>query len=120
MQEQSIMEFVKWFIALLIIMMMVSLTIFFINLSSVNSFKQQVNYQIERQGGLTKTAISNINDYSNKYYNGDYTVTSDLLNKKVSFGDEVPYVVNATFHIKIFPLPDVKLKFNGTGVSQVR
>ncbi|WP_260288388.1 hypothetical protein [Peribacillus aracenensis] len=120
MQELSIMEFVKWFIALLVIMMLISLAMFFIELSNVNSFKQQVNYQIERQGGLTNTAISNINQTSNDYYNGTFTVISDRLNTKVAYGEPVDYVVKGTFDIKILPIPDVKLEFNGTGVSQVR
>ncbi|MBT2604959.1 DUF4320 family protein [Bacillus sp. ISL-53] len=120
MQELSIMEFVKWFIALLVIMMLISLSMFFIELSNVNSFKQQVNYQIERQGGLTDPALSNIKQISDDYYNGTFTVTSDSLSTKVTYGETVDYVVKGTFDIKILPIPDVKLDFNGTGVSQVR
>ncbi|MFB7304589.1 MULTISPECIES: hypothetical protein [Bacillati] len=120
MQELTVMEFVKWFIALFVIMMLVSLTLFFIELSSVNSFKQQVNYQIERQGGLTPSAMANINDYSKKYHKGNFTVTSDRLNKKVTYGEQVDYVVNGVFDIKILPIPDLEIQFKGTGVSQIR
>lgn len=120
MQEATIMELVKWFIGLLLIMMMVSLAMFFFQVGNVNSFKQQVNYQIERQGGLTKTALENLNEYSEKYYNGAFTVESDQLNEKVAYGETVDYVIKGVFDIKIFPVPDVHLDFSGTGVSQIR
>lgn len=93
---------------------------FFMDLSNVNSFKQQVNYQIERQGGLTSTAISKIQAYSDHYYHGNFSVDSDRLKEKVTYGEPVDYVVNAVFDIKILPIPDVNLQFHGTGVSQVR
>lgn len=121
MQESSIMEIVKWFIGLLIIGTIVAVVIFGFELGSVNNFKQQVNYQIERQGGLTPTAIANINEYSKKYNRGMFTVESDKLNEKVEYGEAVDYVVNGTFEIKVFAfLPDVQLQFEGTGVSRVR
>lgn len=120
MQEGTIMELVKWFVGLLLIMMLISLTMFSFQLDNVNSFKQQVNYQIERQGGLTETAIKNINEYSKKYYNGAFKVESERLNEKVAFGEAVDYVVKGTFKIQIFPISDIHLDFNGTGVSQVR
>lgn len=120
MQEGTIMELVKWFIGLMIVMMIVSLSIFLLELSNINTFKQQVNYQIERQGGLTETAITKINEYSNKYYNGIFTLKSNQLNEKVDYGEIVDYVIVGKFDIKIFPIPDITLEFSGTGVSQVR
>lgn len=121
MQESSVMEIAKWFIGLLIIGTLIAIVVLGFELGSVNNFKQQVNYQIERQGGLTPTAIANINDYSEKYNHGIFTIESDRLNEKVEFGEAVDYVVNGTFEIKVFTfLPDLHLKFHGTGVSRVR
>lgn len=120
MQEGTVMELVKWFCGLFLIMMFISLTLFFFQFGNINSFKQQVNYQIERQGGLTESAVANINQYSNEMYNGAFEIESDQLYEKVSYGETVDYVVKAKFDIKIFPVPDVNLKFGGTGVSQVR
>ncbi|MFP7474482.1 DUF4320 family protein [Niallia taxi] len=121
MLEGAVMEFWKWIIAIFLFMTFVSFALLCIDLGNINSFKQQVNYQIERQGGLTETAVANLNEYSNKYYHGDFAIESEQLNKKVSYGDAVDYTVKGTFDIKIFPLiPDVHLNFNGTGVSQVR
>lgn len=120
MQEQTIMEMVKWFIALLLIMMMVSLTLFLIQMGDVNNFKQHVNYQIERNGGLTEGAMTAINDYSVGYFEGRFTVESDQINQKVKYGELVDYKVNGKFEIVIFPIPDVNMQFSGTGVSQIR
>lgn len=114
------MEMVKWFIALILIMMMVSLTVFLIQMGDINTFKQQVNYQIERNGGLTEDAMRAINDYSEQYLEGRFTVESDKINTKVNYGEIVDYKVNAVFDIKILPVPDVNMQFSGTGVSQVR
>ncbi|RBP59282.1 hypothetical protein DES36_1197 [Alkalibaculum bacchi] len=120
MQEATIMEIVKWFIGLLLLAMLLAAAIFFIEVGGVNPFKQQVNYQIERNGGLTENAITNINTYSENYYDGRFSVESDKLNQKVEYGEIVDYTVKGVFEIKIFPAPDVKLSFKGTGVSQVR
>ncbi|WP_077356031.1 DUF4320 family protein [Virgibacillus halodenitrificans] len=120
MQEGTIMELVKWFIGLFLIMMIVALAVFLFQMGDVNTFKQQVNYQIERNGGLTQEAMASINDYSERYFNGRFTVESDLLNTRVNYGDTVDYKVNGVFEIVIFAIPDVKMQFAGTGVSQVR
>ncbi|MEK4181677.1 hypothetical protein NSQ61_19740 [Aeribacillus sp. FSL K6-1121] len=120
MTEGAIWEFVKWFIGLLLLLMLISVTIFFIELEGVNSYKQQVNYQIERKGGLTADAVAYLDSYSKTYYKGRFTIESDKLNEKVSYGEMVDYEIKGKFDIKIFPIPDVELTFKGTGVSQVR
>ncbi|TRZ39364.1 hypothetical protein CEQ21_07325 (plasmid) [Niallia circulans] len=121
MQEGAVMEFFKWFLGLTLFMGLISFAMLCFDLGNINSFKQQVNYQIERQGGLTETAVANLDEYSKKYYHGNFTVESDQLNQKVSYGDPVDYTIKATFDVKIFPLiPDLHREFSGTGVSQVR
>ncbi|AAM26180.1 hypothetical protein [Bacillus anthracis] len=120
MLDSSIMLIVKWFVGLMLIMMMVAVSLFCIQLSDVNLYKQQVNYQIERHGGLTKEAGAYLKDYSEKQYQGALSVKSDQLNKKVNFGDVVDYQVVANLKIILFNLPDVEMKFHGSATSQVR
>lgn len=120
MQESTVMELVKWFIGLFLLMMLISLTLLFFEFGNINSFKQQVNYQIERQGGLTETAVENLNRYSEEMYNGSFEVVSNQLYEKVAYGETVDYVIKANFEVKIFPVPNVKIEQSGTGVSQVR
>lgn len=120
MQEHAIMEMVKWFIYLFLILIFVSIVLLGVQFLDVSSYKQQVNYQIERNGGLTVEAVNNLKEYSEKNYRNRFKVESDLLYKKVSFGDEVDYKVKATFKVPIFPLPDLNLTFMGNGTSQIR
>lgn len=120
MQEGAVMEMAKWFMGLTLFLLIFAAVVFFFQLGQVNDFKLQVNYQIERNGGLTTNAISEIDAYSEKYYDGRFSVDSDLLNTKVNFGEIVDYQAHAVFDIIIFPIPDVKLSFDGTGVSQIR
>jgi hypothetical protein len=120
MQEGAVMEIVKSFIGIMLIMLLLSVTIFFMHVGQVNNFKQVVNYQIERNGGLTATAINEIEDYSNTYFDGRFTVSSDKLNQKVEYGEMVDYQITALFDIVIFPIPDVAMSFSGTGISQIR
>lgn len=120
MQEHSIMEIVKWFTGLILVMTMISIALFCYQLQDINTFKQQVNYQIERNGGLTAEAISNLQEYSDRNYQGRYEIQSDKWNQKVGYGEEVDYTVIATIPIQILPLPDVVLSFEGNSVSQIR
>ncbi|HBL1652533.1 hypothetical protein [Enterococcus sp. HMSC076E04] len=120
MQEQSVMEIIKWFIGLIMIMTMVSIGLFCVRLQDINTFKQQVNYQIERKGGLTTEAVEAIDKYSDTNYDGRFTIESDKLNQKVSYGEEIDYTIKATIPIQILPLPDVSLSFKGNSVSQIR
>lgn len=120
MQEGAIMEFVKWFIGLFLLFTLASFTLFAIDVSSVNNFKQQVNYEIERNGGLTSDAVANLEEYSETYYKGQFEVVSDQLYQKVEFGEAVDYTVEASIKIRLFPLADVPMSFAGTGISHVR
>ncbi|MFJ1106840.1 hypothetical protein [Bacillus albus] len=120
MPETSIMEMAKWYIGLLLIVLIVAVTVLGIKVSNINSYKQQVNYQIERHGGLTEVAVQNLKEYSDKNYKGAFAVESKQLNKKVQFGETVDYQVKATFKIELFNLPDVHMNFSGSASSHVR
>lgn len=114
------MEIVKWFLYLISFMAIMSLALFFFQVGDTNNFKQRVNYEIERQGGLTEEAMEVLNDYSLEKYNGRYTIQSEQLNQKVEYGNVVDYTVIGDFEVAIFPLPNVRMEFNGSGVSQIR
>ncbi|EUJ34187.1 DUF4320 family protein [Brochothrix campestris] len=120
MQEQTVSEFVKWFIGLILIFGMVSIALFLYQFQDINTYKQQVNYQIERQGGLTKEAIAALKKESEDNYNGRYTIKSDKLNQKVQFGEQVDYTVVSKITVYLFDIPEVTIEQAGSGVSQVR
>lgn len=120
MQEHTIMEFAKWFMGILLLGLIFSVGMIFFRLQEVNSFKQQINYQIERRGGLTQEAVEELNEYSNENYLSNYRLESDKLNQKVSFGETVEYSVKVEIPIDIFNVPSLEFESKGSGVSQVR
>jgi hypothetical protein len=120
MLENSVMEILKWFLGLLMILGIVSIGFFFFQVQEVNTFKQQINYQIERRGGLTPEAVEELETYADTFLQGTYIIESDRLNERVAFGEQVEYTITATYSIAFFPLPDVVLNFRGMGVSKIR
>lgn len=120
MQEGAIMEFIKWILYLFMIVMLMTLSLYYIQVSDSNTFKQQVNYEIERNGGLTDVAVNNLGDYSKEMYGGRYRVESDQLYEQVEFGEIVEYTVVGEFVIAFFELPTSILEFDGQGVSLIR
>lgn len=125
MLDGAIMEFVKWYIALVFVLFSVALVMFFFQVGDTNNFKQQVNHTIERKGGLTETAMIEIEEISDTNFGGRYTVervkseedSADV--KKVEYGEVVDYVIHADFNIMFIP-NDVNMTFTGSSVSQVR
>lgn len=120
MNEGAIMTLSKWFLDFLLLFVFLALVFFFIEVGGINSFKQQVNYQIERNGGLTETAMSNITNISKTKYDNKYVVQSDDGNDKKAFGEVINYRVVSKFKIKFLPMPDVNLTFSGSGISMIR
>lgn len=62
MLEGAVMEYAKWFIGMISIMFISVAVIFMFKLNEVNSFQQEVNYQIERHGGLTNAVVYETTD----------------------------------------------------------
>lgn len=95
--------------------------IFGYQLQTFNTFRQQVNYRIERNGGLTQEAISQLKEDSDTNYSGWYSVESDQLGDKVTFGDSVDYTLVAEYPV-IFMGDRAKIKLGAPGraISQVR
>lgn len=120
MDEHSIWEFAKQFGVILLIGAIASVGLIFFQIQEVNSFKQQVNYQIERKGGLTEEAVKELNAYSKENYLTEYKIESDRLNQKISFGEVVEYTVTAEIPIHFYKVPSIKYDSKGSGVSQVR
>lgn len=121
MTEMSIMELFKWICYFTIFMCFASFGVYTHQVRETPNFKQHVNYQIERHGGLTNVALENINNYSEEHYNGRYTIDSPLLNEKVSFGEQVDYTVTGVFEIAFVPgIPDVEQSWDEFAISLVR
>lgn len=77
MLEGAVMEYVKWFIGVLSIMFIAVAVVFMFRLNELNSFQQEVNYQIERHGGLTTEALHELDDHAKIAYGGYLAKSSD-------------------------------------------
>ena len=90
----------------------VAISIFCFEIQQVNSFRQYVDAQIERNGGLTINAMSNIDDYKEKHYKGRFRVSSNQLNQKLPFGSIVDYQIvgEYKFYSSILVLKVIQLK----------
>lgn len=77
MLEGAVMEYAKWFIGMVSVMFIAVAVVFMFRLNEVNSFQQDVNYQIERHGGLTEEAKVALNDKAKAAYGGCIVTGSD-------------------------------------------
>ncbi|MCC2252085.1 hypothetical protein JUJ52_19310 [Virgibacillus sp. AGTR] len=70
MLEGAVMEYAKWFIGMVSVMFITVAVVFMFKLNEINSFQQDVNYQIERHGGLTQEAKIALNQKAKASYGG--------------------------------------------------
>lgn len=115
-------------------------------MQDINPYKQTVNYTIERSGGLTKDAITILDNESKAKYDNKYTVVylqpiadkasapdgSKVVKIKDSYyietsnsdqlkyGTEVNYLIKSKFVIPIFGVGVIDNQFYGTSISQIR
>lgn len=150
MQEQNTSFLITIFIEMMLALVFMGMVFFGVQLLRVDSFKQQVDYAIERQGGMTQETVNQIKDKSTKSYDSFFTLTSyqvdtnndrqidenEGIHKSANnttwaagttasdFGQPVKY----TIHMKI-PVPFASIvsasktfeaDFSGTATSKVR
>lgn len=120
MLESSTMEMGKLYISLFIIFSMVSLALFFSEVNHANEYKQYINYQIERNGGLTNEAIEKIETYNNQHYGGKFEVQSPQMSQQFAFGQEVVYTINSTHNFFFLPILSKNISVKGAAISQIR
>lgn len=103
------------------LMMTVILTfVFALNqMGEKNDFQQYANLEIERHGGLTTEAITNITQYSSNHFDGRFELTTAPTGK-VGIFENVVY----TYKMKIKPLffvpTELTFDLEGQATSLVR
>lgn len=70
MLEGAVMEYAKWFIGIMSAVLMAILVVFMFRINEMNAFQQEVNYQIERHGGLTPEAMVALDKHARDAYGG--------------------------------------------------
>lgn len=71
------MEYAKWFIGILTAVLMAVMVVFMFKINEMNAFQQEVNYQIERHGGLTPEALVALDKHAREVYGGCIAATSE-------------------------------------------
>lgn len=71
MMEGAVMEYAKWFIGMVSLFFIIIAVVFMFKLNEMNVFQQEVNYQIERHGGLTEEAIESLNVFAKEKFGID-------------------------------------------------
>lgn len=130
MLDGSIMEFIKWWIYLILMFGALALFMFFFQVGQTNRFDSFVSSQIEREAGLTPAAKAAIKLENEQYYGGRYTVVLDTTaptkpdaNGLFRYGDVVKYQINGAYEImftNIFPIGPVDMQTDGQATVQVR
>jgi len=77
MLEGAVMEYAKWLMSMIVLTFITLAVIFMFKLNEINSFQQEVNYHIERHGGLTESAMIELNELAKDSYGGCLVVSSE-------------------------------------------
>jgi hypothetical protein len=120
MMEGSVMEMGKLYITLFIIFTLFSLAMFFASINHANEYKQYVNYQIERYGGLNGTALTKIDEYNNDHYDGKFQVESAQMNQKFPYGEQVTYTIKTNYEFFFLPILSRDIQVKGAALSNIR
>jgi len=118
--EDASGEFFSQYILMLFVFLLLGLTIFLNQHTQTVDFKSYVSDEIQRHGGLTLSAQTEIQDYSNEHFNGRYSVMSLSGNQKVPYGEVVNYEIKGNIKIYLFDLPNQIAISKGSAVSLVR
>lgn len=113
------MTFFKIYIALLSISLIFDVAGYCIRLNQANDFKQQINYQIERNGGLNSNALKEIEKKNQEAYGGSFQVHSASLNKTLPYGSEVAYKISTTYKFQLGGHKEV-IEVKGGALSLIR
>ena len=125
--EHVISETIKIFTTMLFILLIVGMVIMGKHLSDVNTFKEYVNTQIERNGGYTETVKTNVEKTNKESYNDMFFMYEPNSNtpKKTgttSFGNIVTYEIHSNI-----PIPfttsgtiHIPIAFKGQAISRIR
>lgn len=119
MIDGLLMTFLKIYIACMSIILIFDVTGFCVRMNQTNDFKQQVNYQIERNGGLNENALKEIEKKNKEAYGGSFQIQSNSLNKTLPYGSEVSYEIKTIYVSQIFGIKK-EIEVKGGALSLIR
>ncbi|KIL25100.1 hypothetical protein B4134_0516 [Bacillus safensis] len=119
MIDGLLMTFLKIYIACVSVILILDVAGFCIRMNQANDFKQQVNYQIERNGGLNSNALKEIEKKNKEAYGGSFQIKSDALNKTLPYGSEISYEIKTIYASQIFGIKK-EIEVKGGAISLIR
>ncbi|MEH7798899.1 hypothetical protein CUU65_12680 [Bacillus safensis] len=119
MIDGLLMTFVKIYIACMSVMLILDVAGYCVRFNQTNDFKQLVNYQIERNGGLNSNALKEIEKKNKESYAGSFQIQSDALNKTLPHGSEVSYEIKTIYVAQIFGIKK-EIEAKGGALSRIR
>lgn len=120
MIEGTVMSFGKMYMTMLLVALIVTISVFLFHVQQSNHFKQYVNYQIERSGGLTLDTIEIINKYSEQHFNGMFFLDESQQTGKKAYGDIIEYQATIGVDLLFLDFDIVELPLSGSAISLVR
>ncbi|MDD9150439.1 MULTISPECIES: hypothetical protein [unclassified Sporolactobacillus] len=88
--------------------------------SQAYDFRQYVDYQIQRNGGLTGSAMTEINAYDQQKYGGRYRLESKSGNGAQPYGSVINYQVKVPERLTLLNIQLPPQTISGSAVSLVR
>lgn len=107
-------------IFMLVIFFLLGFFLFGIQNVQTVDFKNYVDGQLEKNGGFTEEAASNIKAYSDRYYEGRYSVANLSSTGQQPYGTPIDYEIKGTVKVYFMDLPNQLTLKQGTTTSLVR
>lgn len=118
MLDSNIAELFKYFVLCVGLLFIVGVVMVLFQLNTISDYQNRVNDTIARDGGLTASAVSDLNNVSKTSYGGIFSIDvgkSDIGAKP--YGTSVDYTINMRINN---PLSNVKSSFGGPVISGTR
>lgn len=118
MLDSNIAELFKYFVLCVGLLFIVGVVMVLFQLNTISDYQNRVNDTIARDGGLTASALSDLNNVSKTTYGGIFSIDvgkSDIGAKP--YGTSVDYTINMRINN---PLSNVKSSFGGPVISGTR
>lgn len=120
MAEDAAGAFTLQLIFMFLLFFLLGFFIFGIQNIQTIDFKNYVDGQLEKHGGLTAQAETNIDNYSNQYYQGRYKVKSLSGTGHLPYGETINYEIQGSVKVYFMDLPNQVTLKKGSTISLVR
>lgn len=104
----------------LLIIAMVGVLLYIVGLMQSVSYKDYINAQIQREGGLTQQAMANIETYGEEQYGSKFKVISESGSDKKPYGESVNYRIEGRVGGDVANAPSSFIRSKGSSISKVR